>query len=182
MAILPGDLSELIAPNSGQEDPASVEQADEEDSGTLGLDVRFMANDLVVTRVEPGLPADRAGIKPGSLIQKIRGKEISQFIPTLTKLDEPRRQFLAWRAVSRSLSGSPGSKVAIELLDAHSRRQTLKLERLRAPGEAIQFGSMPVIHTHFDSKEVKTPLNRRVGLIRFDLWMLPTALSFNKAM
>src|ERR1041385_6413708 len=48
MAIVPGDLSELIETKKTK-DSAEIEQAEEEDSGTVGVEVRFVGPDLLVT-------------------------------------------------------------------------------------------------------------------------------------
>jgi carboxyl-terminal processing protease len=182
MAIVPGELTEMMQSKGGKEDP-SVEQASDEDSGTVGLEVRFLGHDLVVTHVEPGLPADRAGVRTGWIIKRIADTSTEKFFPkALSKLDEARRQFLAWRAAAHKLLGEPDSALAIEFVDGQNKTRTLTLKRVRGPGEAVQFGSLPVLYSHFSSTELRPATGRRIGLIRFDIWLLPTAIAFNKAM
>ncbi len=181
MAIVPGEVSAMVAGKKGQES-SSVEQADEEESGTVGIEVRFLKSDLLVTRVEPESSAERAGVKPGWLVRRIGGKEVQKILPdNLGKLDEQRRRFLTWRAAAKKLMGPPGSTVAVEFEDGADQPRDLKLERVRAAGESVQFGSLPPLHTHFSATEVRTAADQRVGLIKFDIWMLPTALAFNRA-
>ncbi len=182
MAIVPGELSSLLE-SKAQRHETSVEPATDEDSGTVGLDLRFAGHDLLVTRAETGLPAAEAGVRNGWIVQKIAGIPPKQFNPTnFSALDEQRRRFLAWRAAAHKLLGAPGSPVEIEVTDAENERHVLHLARVRAPGEAVQFGSLPVIYTPFASRELRPTPQIRIGLIRFDIWMLPTALAFNKAM
>jgi len=161
---------------------ASLEAADESESGTLGMELRFDNNNLVVTRVEPGLPAANAGVKPGWILRRIantKTAELKQKAPK--KLDERRRNFLAWRSAAKKLSGSPGASIALEFGDARDRLVKLSLKRVSAQGEPIEFGALPVLYAHLDSSERLTPARRNVGVIRFNIWMLPTALAFNKA-
>jgi carboxyl-terminal processing protease len=180
MAIVPGELSELIE-SKNQKKNASLEEAAEEDSGTVGLEVRFIGRDLVVTYVDRKLPADNAGVKRGWILKRIGTNATENLFPTnVAKLDEQRLKFLAWRAAARKLSGEPGSTVDLVFADAQNQGHVIRLKRERAQGEAVQFGSLPVIYTHFSSHEL-TPDKTKIGLIRFDIWMLPTALAFNKA-
>jgi carboxyl-terminal processing protease len=161
---------------------ASLEAADESDSGTLGMELRFLGNDLLVTRVEPALPAAHAGVKPGWILRRIgKSKTADLKQKTPKKLDERRRNFLAWRAASKKLSGAPGTAIALEFLDAGNRPITLSIERAAAQGEPIEFGALPVLYAHLDSTEAATPGRKKVGVIRFNIWMLPTALALNKA-
>ena len=180
LAIVSSEEAEVIEADDGK--TASLETADESDSGTLGMELRFLGNDLLVTRVEPGLPAANGGVKPGWILRRIgntKTAELKQKAPK--KLDERRRNFLAWRAASRKLSGPPGSAVALEFLDARNRPVKVTLERAKAQGEPVEFGALPVLYAHLDSRKTLTPRRKNVGVIRFNIWMLPTALAFNKA-
>ena len=74
LAIVPGDfVAELEddEKDSTEESGASVARADDSDSGTLGMQLRYVDNNLLVTHVESGLPAAVAGVKPGWILQKI---------------------------------------------------------------------------------------------------------------
>ena len=53
--LLPGDALEQLDP---------VVSA----PGTVGFDIRMIDNQIVVTDVLPGLPAEKAGIRPGLLL------------------------------------------------------------------------------------------------------------------
>jgi carboxyl-terminal processing protease len=146
------------------------------------MELRFVANNLIVTRVEPGLPAEKGGVKPGWILKRIgntKTADLKQKTPR--KLDERRRDFLAWRAASRKLSGPSGTAIALEFADARNRSVKLSLQRARAQGEPIEFGALPVLYAHLDSSKRHTPARKSVGVIRFNIWMLPTALAFNQA-
>ena len=180
LAIVSSEEAEAI--EADDKKAASLEAADESDSGTLGMQVRFAGNELLVTRVEAGLSAAKAGVKPGWILRRIgktRTTELKQKTPK--KLDDRRRNFLAWHAASKKLSGPPGTPIALEFLDARNRPVRLSLERGTAQGEPIEFGALPVLYAHLDSTQAVTPGRRNVGVIRFNIWMLPTALAFNKA-
>ncbi len=180
LAIVSSEEAEVI--EAGKSEPASIEAADESEAGVLGMELRFLGNELLVTRVEPGFPADVAGVKPGWILKRIgntKTADLKQKTPR--KLDEGRRNFLAWRAASKKLSGSPGSTIALEFADARNRTVKLSLKRAIPPGEPFEFGALPVLHPHLESSKVVTSAGKEVGVIRFNIWMLPTALAFNKA-
>src|SRR5690606_7157297 len=100
--------------------------------------------DLVVTRIEEGLPAKRAGIRKGWILKKIGATsttELKQKTPE--KLDDRRRDFLAWRAASKKISGSPDTPVELEFVDGQNRSVKRTIRRTTAQGEPIQFGTLP---------------------------------------
>jgi carboxyl-terminal processing protease len=45
----------------------------------------------------------------------------------------------------------------------------------------VEFGNLPVLYANLDSKKLRGPSQTQIGLIRFNIWMLPTALAFNRA-
>ena len=183
MAIVPGEFAaeiELEEPASNSD--SSIEEADEAESGTVGMHLRYAGKDLLVTRVEAGLPAESAGVKPGWILKRIGVVQTASLKQKTPKtLDERRRNFLAWRAASKKLSGAPGTKLQLEFLDGRNRAIPLQLERVTAPGEPIQFGSLPVLYAHLDHESIRRTSGKQIGVIRFNIWMLPTAIAFNKA-
>jgi carboxyl-terminal processing protease len=181
LAIVPGEFVSDLEADNGEHD-SSLEAADADDSGTVGMEVRYVGRDLVVTRIEEGLPAERAGIRKGWILKKIGATsttELKQKTPE--KLDDRRRDFLAWRAASKKISGSPDTPVELEFVDGQNRSVKRTIRRTTAQGEPIQFGTLPVLYAHLEHETVFTPKRSEVGLIRFNIWMLPTAISFNKA-
>ena len=185
LAIVPGEFTEEMELQNSNDSANStgVEQADEDDSGTIGLELRYSGKNLLVTRVEPNLPAAKAGVKPGWILKRIRNSSTANLkTKTPKKLDERRRDFLAWRAASKKLSGTPGTKVPLQFLDERNRSVTLDLERVTLRGEPVSFGTLPVLYAHLEERTLNTPSAQPVGLIRFNIWMLPTALAFNKAL
>lgn len=183
LAIVPGEFAAEIELEEPESKPdSSLEAADEADSGTLGMHLRYAGKDLLVTRVEAGLPAEKAGIRPGWILKRIGSVQTASLKQkTPKKLDERRRDFLAWRAASKKLAGAPGTKVQLEFLNERNRTVSVQLERATAQGEPIQFGSLPVLYAHLDHKSIRSPAGKQIGVIRFNIWMLPTAIAFNKA-
>lgn len=180
LAIVPGEFAEVIG--GTESDSTGLEEADESESGTVGLEVRYAGKHLLVTSVEPNSPAAQAGVKSGWIVKQIgtvSTAELKKKLPE--KLDEQRRDFLAWRAAANRLSGAPESTIAIEFQDGRGATRRLRLTRATTKGEPIQFGPLPVIYAHLTSEKISTPRRQSIGLLRFNIWMLPAALAFNKA-
>jgi carboxyl-terminal processing protease len=178
LALVPGELADLAEAEPKEQ---QIEEADEEESGTLGMHVRYAGTNLLVAAVEAGLSAADAGVRPGWILNTIGGMSTAGLWSRLPEtLDERRRNFLAWRAISAKLSGAPGSEVELEFLTGAGEVSKLKLRRETARGEAIQFGTLPVLYAHLVSTNL-TDDATSIGLIRFNIWMLPTALAFHRA-
>lgn len=177
LELAPGDLVDLETDAAG----AALEEAEEEDSGTLGMEVRYAGKDLLVTSVEPGLPAGRAGIRPGWTLRRIAGHDTAAIYKKLAGEFSGRdHEFMAWRSASKWLSGLPESRVELRLTNGRGQPRTVELTRADAPGEAIQFGNLPVMYAHLSSRAVPAG-PRSIGVIKFNIWMLPTALAFHRA-
>lgn len=177
LALVPGELAD--APKDQQS--ATLEHADEEESGAAGFQVRYVGSQVLVTSVSPTSQASSVGVRPGWILQKVEGKSANQFkTEQPTSLDERRRDFLAWRALSKRLSGAPGTAVECVFLDGKDEARTVMVKREQAAGEPIQFGSLPVLYAHLDSSTL-THDGASIGMVRFNIWMLPTALAFHRA-
>src|SRR5215471_18134965 len=110
--------------------PATVYDAVREDAagpGSPGIDLRILDGQAVVTGVDPGSPAERAGVRPGWAIQNVRGAEVGPSIRALTA--DPYISDLALtRAVLAKLSGPVKDKIGVAFLDGSNRRVSLNLE------------------------------------------------------
>lgn len=175
-------------------DPRKVAQSDDHEAlvgsgsslakkeGDVGLDVRLIGREIVVTRVEASGPARRAGVKPGWVVQAIGREPMADLIATLPPETDTRRvQFLAWRLVKASLTGRTGSTVRVEFLDQTNAPVTVDLQRQPINGEVVQFGLLPTLYAHLEHELVQSQLGEKVGVIRFNVWMPPLGLRFDRA-
>lgn len=150
--------------------------------GTLGMEVRVLRDQVVVFRLEKDGPAERSGIRPGWVLRKVDGTGIEERLDRLPdQLDRSRRQFLAWRMVNDLLSGPVGTKAGLEFSIGWGRVEKREVERSEETGEWVKFGLLPGFHARLDSDEVGTERGAKVGVIRFNIWMLPIAARFDDA-
>lgn len=178
LAIVSSDVAGVL---SGEDDEPEIQSVDEAHAGTTGMHVRYSDEALLVTDVDPESPAAKAGVKPGWRIREIEGRPISRFVTTIPDdLQKTERDFVVWRKASNLLEGEPGSEVEISFLNEQSKPLALRVERTLRPGVPIQFGSLPVLYADLDARQMEAE-GKTIGLIRFNIWMLPTAIAFNQA-
>ncbi len=138
--------------------------------GEIGIDVRLLEDQVVITRLDAGSPADEAGLRPGFIIRSINGATVEQIIgdelqnlaPPYT--DQGRKELLTRRLLSL-IYGSPGTCVTLTYLDENDRPHEECIEHVRRPRPAYMTGiRMPPFYLEFSS----TRLTGGIGYIRFN--------------
>lgn len=139
--------------------------------GTLGVDVRVLDEDVVITRVPPGSKASQAGLSPGQILLAVDSRQASAWWTKARSASDPRaRAFDVWARAQRDQRGAPGSRAAVRVRDASGER-VLQVERVVEPGDRVVLGDLPPLMTSMTSQSVETPSGRSVGVIGFNVWM-----------
>lgn len=151
-------------------------------AGDLGFEVRRVENQMVVTRVEAHGPADEAGVKPGWVVRSVGARPVSEVLALASAVTDPRHADLnAWSMVAAQLNGRPDSTLRLEFLDAADQAVALDIKRRRLRGEPAKLGFLPTFFTRLQSERLTGPTGGSIGVIRFNVWMLPLAEPFNAA-
>jgi carboxyl-terminal processing protease len=135
----------------------------------IGLDVRMLDDDIVVTSVAAGSPADRVGIRPSFVITKIDGETIAAIKRERLSLLEPPfnvRNSVASEVLAR-LYGRSGSHVSVSYVDADGRGREVTLGRQERTLYPIEGVALPPVFIKFDQRR----LSRGIGYIRFNTFM-----------
>jgi carboxyl-terminal processing protease len=184
-ALLEADVAEtLSATGEGKsgDGKGGTTKADEAQAGDVGLDARFVEGKILVTAVEPGGPADQAGVKPGWEIRQVGTTPTADLIAKVpARFDARQAQVTLWSAVKHRLEGAPGTTVALTFADGQDREQPRELKRWRAPGEATKFGHLPTLTARLTAARKPLAEGRSAGVIRFNVWLMPIAREFEKA-
>ncbi|HVR30234.1 MAG TPA: S41 family peptidase [Thermoanaerobaculia bacterium] len=163
-------LVALEAPSAGDSDPGFVVRVLEEDQ-------------VVVTRVAPDGPAAKLGVATGWRLLAIDGLDLAGHLDCLAQLGGGRfRHQLVGSWLASLLDGAPRTIARMRFETADSRRVDLEVRRERGPGQRVGFGDLPPSRFHFEVEEAETPRGARVGVVRFNLWLLPVAPAFEQAM
>ena len=159
-----------LADSGGGADPAQ--------RGSVGLDVRLLDGQLVVTDVDSGGPAARAGVRPGWVVVAAGRDTASVLLARIRARERARASVYrieteAWGSARQRLNPPPDSAVDVVFLDAADRTVSRHLVAERAPGEPVRLGSLPAVFATFGAERRTGPGGARVGVVRFNAWMAP---------
>ena len=137
----------------------------------IGIDLRVLGGSAVVTRVEPGSTAARAGLRPGFVIKKVGDRSLDSVIAEIEKhplWGSIIRPELPVFLVAGFINGEQKSPVKLGYLDARNRLHTINVKRERLKGEmSPAIGNLPSMYTEFESKRLQGGL----GYIRFNAFV-----------
>jgi len=161
----------------------SVEDEDSEDGdGTVGMEIRLVEDQLVVTRVFPGYAAAEAGVQSGWIVKLVGKRTSDQLIETAVKVGQQsviRKDTAVGLVCDARTQGPVGKKLAFAFIDNEDEVRLEYLEWSESPGEIEQFSNLPPVKVTFDSRE----LPEEVGYIAFNSFIGAPRLisSYNKA-
>ncbi len=173
-SIIPQEVSDVV------ESASTNAQSSRE--GHVGLTVRWLNSQLVVTHVDSSGPAFAAGVRPGWLIRRIGSDSIeARFRRVPLDLDPRRVALAAFSQADGALRGAPGTAASATFVDGAQREQTLSMTRVAVPGTSVKFGNLPAMMSNLDW-ERRTESGKTIGIIRFNIWMPVLAREFDVAM
>ncbi len=163
--VIPAEFSEALDPE-GSGDL----------SGDVGMDVRWMADEVVVTLVAPGGPAHGAGVRPGWILRSVDGREVREWAAGVPSSQDTGRapSIHIWMVGStrHALRGEEGSPVTLEFLDGRDRPVSVDLVRAVPQGEPIRLGNLPTLFAEVETTRHGLP-PECAGVLRFNAWMAP---------
>ena len=163
--------------------PPEIESETDDDIGygDLGMQLRLLGDQAVVTSLEPGGPAAEAGIQQGWAVIRIGELDVVEFAERIAKWmpDERARGTRVSRVINSGLEGKHGRRVALRLLDDADQEVEIEAERRAPPREPVAFGNLPPIVVH---SRVERLADERVGYLWFDGFLMPAPQLFSEAM
>jgi carboxyl-terminal processing protease len=177
-----GDAGEGAGPDAEKPRPKGSLFAAEHMTYGIGIDLRIVGGAALVTRVEPGSTAERAGLRAGYVLRGVGGVPMSSILRELrlAAVYEPaaRNQMPAEILVGY-VNGAPGTSVRLSFLDGRNRLRRAVVARERLKGELMPtFQSLPPQFVEFESRR----LRGGVGYIRFNLFVAPLLEKFCAAL
>lgn len=138
--------------------------------GSTGLDLRISGNDALVTSVDAGSPAEKAGIRPGWLVRKAGNAQIPQVISKLKAAyaHSTLLQLMGERAILALVEGAHGP---VAFVDASGNTVERQIGRGSPRGNVTKFGFLPPVHVWIDSKQIAN-----TGYTRFNMFLDPAHL------
>jgi carboxyl-terminal processing protease len=172
-----------LIPAEAADDGGGSEAGDQGDAaGDAGMDVRLIEDQVVVSRVDSGGPAESAGMKPGWVIVAVGEDLVEDLIQSAR--DAPAQRSLGvrvWQRVMARLGGQRGDQKSLAVLDGNDIMRTIDLTLGPQTGLPVKFGNLPTFFARFASREVKSE-DVTVGVIWFNNWMVPLVARVDDAM
>lgn len=121
-----------------------------------GFDVRVVNGEILVTQVSAGLPADKAGVRPGWLVRTIDGKDLAATLQMIRKAVKKTAEVAIEQAfaVKGMLRGDEGETVTVGFLDGAGKEVSVKMNRAMPRGNRVVFGNLPPVYVHFESRKL----------------------------
>jgi carboxyl-terminal processing protease len=159
--------------------------------GSIGIDVRMIEDNAVITSIKPDSTGDQAGLRPGYIIKRIDGigidkitdlkhiddielqdvdkeslKDLKILLPPYNERNRNRR---ITGAILEKIYGPPGTFVSIEYMDENGGSHLKKIVRAQRKGKMILGEVFPPFFVEFESKR----LDNNIGYVRFNAFMPP---------
>ena len=149
----------------------------------VAVEIRVAPPDIVITRVVPSSPAEKAGLRPGEVLVAIDGHPASDWMKRepVDTANNRVRLFEVWRRAFRALHGGWGSVAVVRVRSQDGREREVRVTRSIEGGQPVGFGNLPPMPVRVESAQLTTPRGRRAGLIAFNLWMPAIDLPFSQA-
>ncbi len=136
--------------------------------GGVGVDVRMIDGEAVLTHVVASSPADRAGLRPGVILRAVDGFTVQQIEAADRGYSRPpyngrsRRGSLASSVLLRTY-GDPGTSVAIVYEDDQGEHR-IDLARAQREGRSVLVEGFPPNFLEIESRRLVSD----IGYVRFN--------------
>jgi carboxyl-terminal processing protease len=132
----------------------------------IGVDVRLLGGQVVITRVAADGPAARAGLRSGFVIKSVDGIPLDG-LSDGAELSPTLHMMLRQRILVEYLGGEPGTDVHISYLDEENKERQSVVKRERLKGTlSTSMGNLPPLYTEIETKR----LTDKIGYLRFTVF------------
>lgn len=164
--------------------------------GSIGIDIRMIEDNAVITSVKSDSPGAQAGLRPGYIIKGIDGIKIEQIVNLkhindieyqnidketyknlkvlIPPYNERNRNKQITESILEKIYGLPDTTVSIEYMDENGDTQKEKIVRAKRKNKMVFNDVMPPFFVEFEAKR----LDNNIGYIRFNAFMPPVDHKF----
>jgi carboxyl-terminal processing protease len=151
--------------------------------GTIGVDIRLINGEAVVTSVKDRSPGAAAGIRPGHLVRSVDGKSIRELerkgeAMRVPPFNRRNRTNLAARRVLGQIYGPPGTYVRLVLEDPRGGVYARRIEREKRGNGRVFSEALPPFFVEFERRVIEN----NVAYVRFNHFAAPVAEEFTAAL
>jgi len=162
-------------------DPDDEEDDDGFGYGDVGLQLRLVGDQVLVTDLDPDGPAAAAGVELGWAVTSIGELDVVAFVDRVAEYmpDARDRELRVSMLATGALMGKAGRDLSLSLLDHGDQPLDLAIERRPPPREPVGFGHLPPTVVH--SRDALLD-EGRVGFLWFDAFLMPAPQLYTDAM
>jgi len=151
--------------------------------GDIGVDVRLLDGEAVITLVRSGTPAAQAGLRPGLVIERIDGKPVEQIIQEgetlLIPPFNPRNRLNNLSGyISGYIYGPAKTEVKINFRDKDGKGKETVIHRKSRGRGIVAMEAMPPYFVEFEARR----LGQNIGYFWFNHWADPVDTKFIAAL
>lgn len=144
----------------------------------VGIELRLIDDEFVITRVEKGSVAESAGLKPGLIIINANGVSLTELMQSVLKEyrnPEKIRHHFGGHIISLLLNGEQDTEIILTVGDGEGPTRVIKIKRHLLAGELVSMGEdFPEDLLKFETGS----LGPDVGYIRFSAFAIPVIAKF----
>ena len=156
--------------------------------GSFGLTLRMLGDRIIVTEVEPGSPAEAAGVRRGWTVRAAAGVDAGADLAANPPQGAMARYAVDARAQALD-DGATGSSESWTFETPTGARQTRQLVRAATPGATTQIGLLPPMRVSCEDRlldaetlrSMGVPADLRIAVITFNVWMPAIAAQIDAA-
>jgi carboxyl-terminal processing protease len=142
-------------------------------SGDIGASLRLAGDLLVVSAVDSGGAAWKAGVRPGNEVRRIDDFRTTDAMAQLTQIADPhvarQAKLTAVMHANSSLTGRVGDTVTLGL-DSGPKGRLVPIVRQPVRGVMSKLGNLPPLNARLDVSEQAVG-GRHIGVIKFSVWL-----------
>jgi C-terminal peptidase prc len=149
--------------------------------GSIGIEVRLLGDEAVITSVQPGSPGDQARLRPGFVVQRIDGKTIQQIADETLQIPPFHERNRRKRIIGTMLShfyGPAGEAVSMAYLDGEGSLHEQRIVRATREGRVVLDPALPPFFVEFEARR----LEGNIGYVRFNAFLPPVHERFPEAL
>ena len=148
--------------------------------GSMGVDVRWLEEQAVVTSVAPGEPAQEAGLRAGAVLHSIDDvavQEIAEGTPLRPPYNARNRRNQVATEIARRLYGPPGTQVSLRTTTHGSEPTIVSVRRAERHGGRPLYEGAPPAYFRVASRR----LEEQIGYLYLSAFQWPLADSVRQA-
>lgn len=168
-------ISGAASPEEDEEDPPNFD--DPLARYGIGIDLRILNGQFVITRIKRNSAAEYAGLKTGFVIEKVNELSLPELLLRLTVYGHSRSLMnqLPEELVTNFINGEKDTSVDLTYLDQGDVRKQVSIQRELLKGQTISVGkNFPEKRMEFEAE----PLNDETAYIRFSQFAMPVIEKF----